>query len=207
MCKKHVYMTQTQPKYYSNSSCKQRWTGLRRLRMSGCGTVGLRTHLLLACHDGEKTSSKRHINRTMFVWLPVASGWCYCYDTVLMHRYMRDASLYIPERFGADRTLYGEVTRTWCFMAKDQNGRHHHGQQVYQAAAPSNCALNCYLHVMLGRKQAVNVMSIGWCLSDFLCLVGGAMDMTQYWCTDIFRVTPSIFLKNLVKMGNCMLNL
>ena len=76
-----------------------------------------------------------------------------------------------------------------------------------QAAAPLDCMLICYLHVMLGRKQAVNVISIGWCLPDFLCPVGGAMDITQFWCTDIFRVTPSTFLNNLVKMGNCMLNL
>ena len=36
-----------------------------------------------------------------------------------------------------------------------------------------------HLQVIVGRKQAGNVMSIGY-LSDFLCPVGGAMDMTQF---------------------------
>ena len=66
-----------------------------------------------------------------------------------------------------------------------------------RTAAPSDCMLTCYLHVMMGRKHAVNIMSIRWCLSDFLCPVGGAMDMTQFWCTDIFRATPSTFLRDL----------
>ena len=39
----------------------------------------------------------------------MTSGWRSGYDTVSMHRHMQGASLYIPERFGADRTLYGEV--------------------------------------------------------------------------------------------------
>ena len=120
---------------------------------------------------------------------------------------MQGASLYIPERFGADRTLYGEVTRTWCFMAKDLNGWHHRDQQLLQSVPPSDCALTCYFHLMLGRKQAVNVMSIGWCLSDFLCPVGGALDMTQYWCTDIFGATPSIFLRDLAKSFKVGMNL
>ena len=172
------------------------------MRTSGCGVVGLRAHLLLACHDGEKTGSKHHVSRMMFVWLPVSSGWRYGYDTVPMHRYMQGASLYLPERFGTDRTLYGEVTRTWCFMARDLNGRHHSGQQLRQAAAPSVCTLTCYFHVMLGRKRAANVMSVEWCLSDFLCPVGGAMDMTQYWCTDLFGATPSVFLGDLAEIAS-----
>ena len=53
--------------------------------VSGCGAVGLCTHLLLACHTGEKTSSKRHVNRMMFFWPPVSSGWRYAYDTVDAH--------------------------------------------------------------------------------------------------------------------------
>ena len=67
-----------------------------------------------------------------------------------------------------------------------------------RADAQSDCPYTCYLHVMMGRKQEVNFMSIGWCLSDFLCPVGGAMDKTLFWCTDIFRVTPFIFLRDLV---------
>ena len=55
--------------------------GPRRPCVSACGNVRLCTHLLLACHDGEKTSSRRHINWMMFVWLPVSSGWRYGYDT------------------------------------------------------------------------------------------------------------------------------
>ena len=98
---------------------------------SGCGVVGLRAHLLPACYAGEKTSSKRHANRMMFVWLPVSSGWHCDDDTVLMHRYIQGDSLYIPERFGVEGELYVEVTRTWCFMAKDLNWPHHHGQQVW----------------------------------------------------------------------------
>ena len=35
--------------------------------VSGCGAVGLCAHLLLECHAGEKKSSKRHVNRMMFV--------------------------------------------------------------------------------------------------------------------------------------------
>ena len=46
---------------------------------------------------GQKTSSKRHVNRMMFVWLPVSSRWHYGYDTVLMYRYIQGGSLYIPE--------------------------------------------------------------------------------------------------------------
>ena len=68
--------------------------------------------------------------------------WCFLSDflcpvggammtTVLMHRYIQGDSLYIPERFGVEGELYVEVTRTWCFMAKDLNWPHHHGQQVW----------------------------------------------------------------------------
>ena len=84
----------------NNQNCKQWLTGPRSPRMMGCGVVGLRAHLLQACHDGEKTSSERHVN----------------------------------------------------------------------------------------------------CLSDFLCPVGGAMDMTQYWCTDLFMATPSRFLRDLAEI-------
>ena len=76
--------------------------------------------------------------------------------------------------------------------------------RAHRVAALSDCVLTCYKHVMMGRKQAVNVMSIRWCLSDFLCPVGGAMDMTQYWCTDLFMATPSRFLRDLAKIGNSM---
>ena len=51
----------------------------------------------LTCYlHGEKRSSKHHVNWMMFVWLPVSSGWCYGYDTVLMHRYIQGDSLDIP---------------------------------------------------------------------------------------------------------------
>ena len=75
-----------------------------------------------------------------------------------------------------------------------------------QALVPSDCALTCYLHVTMGRKQAVNI-SIRRCLSDFLCPVGGAMDMTQFWCTDICRAPPSTFLRDLAQIGHCMVKL
>ena len=76
-----------------------------------------------------------------------------------------------------------------------------------RAAVPSDCALTCYFHVMMGRKQAVNIISIRWCLSDFLCPVGGTMDMTQFWCTDICRAPPSTFLRDLAQIGHCMVKL
>ena len=40
---------------------------VRRSYMSGCGAVGLHPPLLLACQNGEETSSKRHVNSIMFV--------------------------------------------------------------------------------------------------------------------------------------------
>ena len=80
--------------------------------MSGCGAAGMHTHLQLACHDGVKTRCKRHVNRMMFVWLPVSSGWRYGYDTGLMHRYIQDDSVYIPEKFGGDGKLCVEGIRT-----------------------------------------------------------------------------------------------
>ena len=68
-----------------------------------------------------------------------------------------------------------------------------------RAVVPPDFSLTCYLHVMMGRKQAVNIMSIGY-LADFLCPVSGAMDMPQFWCTDIFRATPSTFLRDLEEL-------
>ena len=105
---------------------------MNRPRVSGYGNVGLRAHLLLACSDGEKTSSRRHVNQMMFVSLPVSSGWRYGCDTGLMHWYIQGDSLYIPEKFGGDGKLYVEVRGTWCFMARDLNGRHHHSQQIWR---------------------------------------------------------------------------
>ena len=49
----------------------------------------------------------------------------------------------------------------------------------------------------------MNIWYIG-CLSEFLCPVGGAMDMTQYWCMEVFRATLYTWLMNLVWMGNCV---
>ena len=44
------------------------WTApLQPAVTSGCGVMRLRAHLLLSCDAGEKTSSKRHVNRMMFV--------------------------------------------------------------------------------------------------------------------------------------------
>ena len=77
-----------------------KWTAPPRLAvMSGCGAVESCAHLLLSCDAGEKTSSKRHVNQMMFVWLPVSSGWRYGYDRLLMHRSIQGNSRYIPERF------------------------------------------------------------------------------------------------------------
>ena len=45
-----------------------KWMAPPRLAvMSGCGADGLHAHRLLSCDAGEKTSSKRHVNRMMFV--------------------------------------------------------------------------------------------------------------------------------------------
>ena len=101
-----------------NQSCEQRWMG--RLHTSGCGAVGLPVHLLPACHDGEKTSSKHHVNRMMFVWLPVSSGWRYGYVTVLLHGYTQDDSFYILEKSSGDRKFCVEVVRTWWVTVNEK---------------------------------------------------------------------------------------
>ena len=49
-----------------------------------------------------------------------------------------------------------------------------------RTVALSDCALTCDLHVTMWRKQAVKFMTIGQRLSDFLCPVGGAMDVEQF---------------------------
>ena len=105
--------------------------------------VRLRAHLLQACHDGEKTSSECHVNRMMFVWLLVSSGWHYGYDTVLMHRSIQGNSLSISERFGRDRKLCEEVIRTQCFTTKDFYGGHRHGQKVWHR---TKIFLACFWH-------------------------------------------------------------
>ena len=43
--------------------------------------------------------------------------------------------------------------------------------------------------------------------SDFLCPVGGAMDMTQVLCTDICRAPLSAFLRDLAQTGHSMVKL
>ena len=40
------------------------------------------------------------------------SGWCYGYDTVLMHRHIQGDTLNMCERFGGDGNLYVQVIRT-----------------------------------------------------------------------------------------------
>ena len=61
----------------------------------------------------------------MFVWIPVSSRWRYQYDTVLMHRGIQGDIIYMYDEFGVHGKLYVEVKRTWCFMAKHENGSHH----------------------------------------------------------------------------------
>lgn len=78
-------------------------------RVSASGAVGDRARPCLA---PEKPGRKFHLNRMMFPSLAVSSGWRYGYFTVWMHRSVEGQSLCIPEKFGRDRTLYGEVTST-----------------------------------------------------------------------------------------------
>ena len=52
--------------------------------------------------------------------------------------------------------------------------------RAHWAAALLDCTLPFYFHVMMWRKQVVNIMSLGSYFSDFLCPVGGAVDMTQF---------------------------
>ena len=51
------------------------WTApLQPAVTSGCGVMRLRAHLLLSCDAGEKTNSKRHVNRMMFDFLCLVGG-------------------------------------------------------------------------------------------------------------------------------------
>ena len=174
--------------------------------MLGFGAVGLRAHLL---SWWEKASSKHHVNRMMFLWLPVSNGWRYGYCTVLLYRYIQGDSLYIPERFGRDRKLYEEVMRTWCFKMKDINGRHRHGQQVWDRIKIFlTCHRQC-LRSILTDCEVCGVESVG----------GGHESMmdeniskwppnskwpTLYWCEDVLRVRLSTCMSQLVAMGHCM---
>ena len=159
---------------------------------SGCGTVRLHAHLLLSCHAGEKTSSKRHVYQMMFVWLPVSSGWRSGYDTVLMHRSIQGNSLYIPERFGRDSKLYKEVMRTWCFMAKIFLACHWHGPR----SILTDCEV-CGVQSVTGRCKSLMYGNISKRPPN-------SKWQTLYGCVDVFRVRLSTCMRTLVEMGHCM---
>ena len=113
------------------------------------------------------------IKHHSLVWLPVSSGWGYDDDTVLMHRYIQGDSLYIPERFGVEGELYVEVTRTWCFMAKDLNWPHYHSQEVWRRQK-----LLTGFHLQGLRMILMTVKSVLNALEDVITVRG--LEIFQY---------------------------
>ena len=51
-------------------------------------------------------------------------------DLVLMQRRIQGNKRYMYVQFGVDGKLHVEVTKPWCFMAKEKNGFHRHTHQV-----------------------------------------------------------------------------
>ena len=73
-------------------------------------------------------------------------------------------------------------------------------QLCARQAVLSDCTLTCYLHVTTGRKQAVNFMTIGRRLSDFLCLIW--IWIWHSFDAQICRAPPSTFLRDLAQIGH-----
>ena len=59
-----------------------------------------------------KKNYKCHVNRMMFVGIPVSSRWRYGYDIVLMHGGIQGDIVYMCDEFGVHGKLYVEVIRT-----------------------------------------------------------------------------------------------
>lgn len=62
----------------------------------------LTCYLHVVMYDVYKTSSKCHVNRMVFIRLPVSSVWCHGYDTVMMHRRIQGDIRYMSEQFCVD---------------------------------------------------------------------------------------------------------
>ena len=101
------------------------------------------------------------------------------------------------------------VLKELMVNSKWENGFHRHAHQVWQSQKLSTT----FDLQSMSECEDCGVKSLGednfWTrhYTDFLCPVGGAMDMTQFWSTYVFRATPSTFLRNLAEIGNCMLKL
>ena len=115
------------------------WLLICSPRALGGGAVGGCAHFLVACHlvvydmEKKKKNYRCHVNRMMFVWIPVSSRWRYWYDmTVLMHGGIQGNMVYMCDEIGEHGKLYVEVIRTWCFIAKHENGSHHDTHHVWQ---------------------------------------------------------------------------
>ena len=96
----------------------------------------------------------------------------------------------------------------WRYMdlmvhSKWENGFHCHTHQVWHRQKLSTTFDLQGMRMILSECEDCGVKSLGgdhfWMRhdTDFLCPVGGTMDITKYWCTDIFRATPSTLAKDL----------
>ena len=99
----------------------------------------------------------------MFDWIPLSSQWRYGYDTALMHRGIEVDIIYMCDEFGVHGTwkLYVEVIRTWCFMAKHENGWHHDTHHFWHGR---NLLITFHLQglrMILNELEDCGVQSVG----------------------------------------------
>ena len=154
---------------------------------------------------------KQAVNVSSVGWClsftPVSSGWCYGYDTVLMHRHNQGKNLYMYVEFGVDGELYDEVRGTWCFVAKSLNGWHHHGQLVWRRIKLF-ITFNLQDQTMiLTDCEVCCVKSVGGC--RYSTRIGNISKWRQkskwttwYWCVDVFcNIWQICRKKRLAEMG------
>ena len=132
--------------------------------LSGCDSVGGCAHLLFACHFGvydmEEKNPKCHVNG-MFVWIPVSNSWRDGFDTVLMQGGIQGDIVYMCDEFGSHRKLYVEVIRTWCFMARHENGPHHDTHHVWRRRKLLITFHVQGLRIILSELEVCGVQSVG----------------------------------------------
>ena len=98
--------------------------------------------------------------------------------------------------------------RTWCFMTKDFNGGHHHGQQVWRRIkiflachwhGPRSTLTDCKVcggQSVGGRRESMMYGNISKCPPNSIW-------PTLYGCVNVFRARLSTFVRKSVEMGEC----
>ena len=65
-------------------------------------------------------------------------------------------------------------------------------------------ACSCWYWIIYAEVRRARVCNLHEYKMDYMWKISGAMDITQYWCMEVFRATSYTCVMNLVHMRNCM---